>query len=197
MLLEADTEWLAIQINTLAWRTNFCHHGVRASGPRRCDPGIEMKVEYLADHPSHLPTVAAWQHAEFGYLTPNATLEDRAARLHRSAQKDALPMAFVALSDGGTLLGSAGILPTTITHQHLTPWLSSVYVPRDYRGKGIASALSLRAAGEAARLGFDRIYLFTPRSEALYARIGWRTFERIDYNGVALTLMERSSAGAC
>ena len=35
-----------------------------------------MKVEYLADHPSHLPTVAAWQHQQFGYLTPNATLEN-------------------------------------------------------------------------------------------------------------------------
>ena len=155
-----------------------------------------MNIEYLADHPSHLLTVAAWQHAEFGYLTPNATLEDRIARLRRSAQKDALPMAFIVLSGSGALLGSAGILPTTITHQHLTPWLSSVYVPREYRGKGVASALSLRAASEAARLGFDRIYLFTPRSEALYGRIGWRTFDRIDYNGVALTLMERQTVEA-
>jgi predicted N-acetyltransferase YhbS len=150
-----------------------------------------MKVEYLADHPSHLPTVAAWQHAQFGYLTPNATLEDRTERLRRSLQTDALPMAFVALSGSGTLLGSAGILPTTITHKHLTPWLSSVYVPESHRGKGIASALSLRAASETAKLGFDRLYLFTPRSEALYGRIGWRTFERIDFNGVPLTLMER------
>jgi len=65
-----------------------------------------MNIEYLADHPSHLPTVAAWQHAEFGYLTPNATLEDRTARLRRSAQKDALPMAFITLSGSGALLGS-------------------------------------------------------------------------------------------
>ena len=150
-----------------------------------------MKVEYLADHPSHLPTVAAWQHAQFGYLTPNATLEDRTERLRRSLQKDSLPMAFVALSGSGTLMGSAGILPTTITHQHLTPWLSSVFVPGEYRGNGIASALSLRAANEAARLGFNRLYLFTPLSEALYARIGGTTFERIEYNGVPLTLMER------
>jgi len=150
-----------------------------------------MKVDYLADHPSHLPTVAAWQHAEFGYLTPNATLEDRTERLRLSLQTNALPMAFVALSASGTLLGSAGLLPTTITHKHLTPWLSSVFVPEAHRGRGIASALSLRAAAEAARLGFDRLYLFTPRSEALYGRIGWSTFERIDFNGVALTLMER------
>ena len=38
------------------------------------------------------------------------------------------------------LAGSASILPTTITHSHLTPWLSSVYVPGEHRGKGIASA---------------------------------------------------------
>ena len=155
-----------------------------------------MTIEYLADYPSHLPAVAAWQHAAFGYLTPTTTLDDRTARLRRSLQKDALPMALIALSEGGTLLGSAGLLPTTITHSHLTPWLSSVYVPEEQRGKGLASALSLRAESEAARLGFDRIYLFTPRSEALYARIGWRTFERIDLNGVALTLMERPAAAA-
>ena len=155
-----------------------------------------MKVGYLADHSSHVPTIAAWQHVQFGYLTPNATLEDRTERLRRSLQTDALPMAFVALSASGTLLGSAGILPTTITHKHLTPWLSSVYVPEPHRGKGIASALSLRAASESARLGFDRLYLFTPRSEALYARIGWSTFERIDFNGVPLTLMERRVAEA-
>src|SRR3954447_18892078 len=117
-----------------------------------------MKVEYLVDHPQHLPTVAAWQQAQFGYLTPNITLEDRTERLCRSLQKDALPMALVALSGSGTLLGSAGILPTTITHQHLTPWLSSVFVPSEYRGKGIASALSLRALREAAKLrGWDSI----------------------------------------
>ena len=155
-----------------------------------------MKVEYLADHPSHVPTVAAWQQAQFGYLTPNATLEDRTERLRGSLQTEALPMAFVALSASGTLLGSAGILPTTITHTHLTPWLSSVYVPEAHRGKGIASALSLRAARETARLGFDRLYLFTPRSEALYERIGWTTFERIDYHGVTLTLMERQVTAA-
>jgi len=155
-----------------------------------------MKIEYLMGHPSHLPTVAAWHHAQFGYLTPNTTLEDRTERLHRSLQNDALPMTMVALSEGGTLLGSASLFPTTITHKHLTPWLSSVFVPREYRGKGVASALSLRAIREAARLGFDMLYLFTPSSEALYARIGWTIFERIDYNGVPLTLMERQTAQA-
>lgn len=148
-------------------------------------------IGYLADHPDLVEAVTSWQQAEFGYLTPAMTREDRAERLRRSLQKDALPMAFVALSADGSLLGSAGLLATTITHTHLSPWLSSVYVPAEARGRGIASALSLHAVGAAARLGYERVYLFTPRSEALYARIGWRTFDRIEHRGVALTLMER------
>src|SRR5580692_5422429 len=103
-----------------------------------------MKIEYLADHPQHLSTVAAWQHAEFGYLNPVTTIEDRTGRLRLSLQKDALPIAFIAISASGALVGSAGILPATITHKHLTPWLSSVYVPDEFRGKGVASALSLQ-----------------------------------------------------
>jgi predicted N-acetyltransferase YhbS len=152
----------------------------------------EMKIEYLADYSESVPMVAAWQHAQFGFLTPLATLEDRTERLIRSLQKDALPMALVALFSD-KIVGSASILPTTITHQHLTPWLSSVYVPGDQRGKGIASALSLRAVQEAAKLRYDRLYLFTPHSEKLYARIGWITFERIDRNGLSLALMERQT----
>jgi hypothetical protein len=59
--------------------------------------------------------------------------------------------------------------------------------------KGIASAVSLRAITEAARLGFEQLYLFTPRNETLYARMGWRTFERIEHNGLPLTLMKRQT----
>jgi GNAT superfamily N-acetyltransferase len=149
-----------------------------------------MRIEYLADYPLHL----RWQRTQFGYITPTTTLEDRGERLRRSLQKDAFPMALIALSANGTLLGSAGILRATITHKHLTPWLFSVYVPEEFRGQGIASALSLRAIDEAARLGFERLYLFTPQNESLYARIGWRTFERIEYSGLPLILMERHTA---
>ena len=69
-------------------------------------------------------------------------------------------------------------------------------MPGEFRGQGIASALSLRAFAEAVRLGFERLYLFTPRNETLYARLGWKTFERIEHGGVALTLMERQAAAA-
>lgn len=56
-------------------------------------------VVYLADHPQHLPVVARWQHAEFGYLNPSSTLDDRVSRLGASLQTDALPLTMIAMSD--------------------------------------------------------------------------------------------------
>ncbi len=151
-----------------------------------------IRTEYLADHDIHLPQVAQWQHAQFGYLNPAGTLEQRAGRLRDSLHRDRIPMALIAVSEKGQLVGSASILAATLTHQHLTPWLSSVFVPPEMRGRSIASALSLRAVDEAGRLGFETLYLFTPHNESLYARLGWKTFDRTVHNGQPLTLMERS-----
>lgn len=152
---------------------------------------MDVTIAYLADHPAFVPSIAEWQHAQFGYLNPAGTLEQRAERLRQSLHRDRLPMALVAVDRDRQLLGSAGIVATTLTHQHLTPWLSSVFVPPEQRGRGIASALSLCANEEAARLGYETLYLFTPDSEHLYARIGWTTFDAVIHNGVKLTIMSR------
>jgi predicted N-acetyltransferase YhbS len=152
---------------------------------------MTIRIEYLADQEIHLPQVAQWQHAQFGYLNPASTLEQRAGRLRDALHRDRIPMALIAISEDGQLAGSASILAATLTHQHLTPWLSSVFVPPEMRGRSIASALSLRATDEAARLGFKTLYLFTPHNESLYARLGWKTFDKTVHNGQPLTLMER------
>jgi hypothetical protein len=72
-----------------------------------------------------------WQHAQFGYLNPSSTLEGRVSRLREALNVDRLPISFIAISDDEKLVGSASILATTLTHKHLTPWLSSVFVPVD------------------------------------------------------------------
>jgi predicted N-acetyltransferase YhbS len=154
---------------------------------------MTTEIHHLLDHTHHLPTVAAWQQAEFGYLSPGGSVEQRAERLRSASDRARLPIALVAISgDDGGLVGSAAIAATTVTHTHLTPWLSSVFVPPQQRGKGIASKLSLAAITEAGRLGFENIYLFTPKNESLYARLGWETFEHAAINGVPVCLMVRA-----
>jgi hypothetical protein len=46
-----------------------------------------LKIEYLADHPEFVPTLAAWHRREWGHLRPDETLEMRSAKLSLSQQK--------------------------------------------------------------------------------------------------------------
>jgi len=149
-----------------------------------------LRLEYLADHVSHLPQLATWQFAEFGYLNPANTVQSYVERLTAALQKSALPTTFVALRDD-TLLGSASLVRQTITHPHLSPWLSSVYVDPQYRGQGIASALVGRVERAAAEMGSDKIYLFTPSSEKLYAALGWERLEYSDHHGLKIAIMSK------
>lgn len=153
-----------------------------------------MKIEYLADHECHLSIVAAWQQSEFGYLNPSVTIAQRINRLRETLQRETLPVTLIAIDDNGIPIGAASVLPKTITHAHLTPWLSSVVVSPEYRGKGVASDLSLKAVEVAAHLGYETLHLFTPRNESLYGRIGWKVVERSIFNGVPITIMARSTS---
>lgn len=157
---------------------------------------MQLKIDYLGRHEECLPLIAGWQLAEFGYLNPGDTLESRTTRLKGALQTDGLPLSLVAFSEEGQPVGAASILASTVTHRHLTPWLSSVVVPSIHRGHGIASALSLWAVKEARRLGFDTLYLFTPRNESLYARLGWKRMEIAMHRDTALTIMSRPTGEA-
>ena len=153
-----------------------------------------IRIAHLMECKQHIRTIAAWQQEEFGYLNPNGTVEERLERLSKANDPQRLPISLVAITeDQNALVGSANVVATTLTHKHLTPWLSSVFVPAAARGKGIASALTLAAATEARRLGFETIYLFTPRNETLYARLGWATFDRVTLGGVSAAVMARSA----
>ena len=167
---------------------------MRADNLLRQDDPLRFEIDYLARHERHLPLIAEWQMAEFGYLNPAATLADRMTRLARALQTTALPLALVALSEEGEPVGAASLQASTVTHDHLSPWLSSVVVPSCYRGQGVASALSLWAVKEARRLGFGELYLFTPYNEALYARLGWQRLEVTMHRGTRLTVMSRATS---
>lgn len=159
--------------------------------PWRENSLVRFEIDYLARHEHCLPLIAEWQMAAFGYLNPAATLADRMTRLAGSLQTTALPLALVALSDEGEPVGSASLQTSTVTHDHLSPWLSSLVVPSCYRGQGIASALALWAVKEARRLALPTLYLLTPHDEALYVRLGWERLEVTMHRGTRLTVMSR------
>jgi len=140
-----------------------------------------MTIEYLADHPETLLTLAHWQHAEWGHTRPGDTIEKRIARLQSFSNRDHIPLTVVAL-EAGELLGAASLIPHDMeTRMELSPWLAGVFVGEAYRRRGVGAQLVRRIMSEAGRLKVPLLYLYTVHSERFYAALGWSLRERTSY----------------
>lgn len=148
-----------------------------------------MKISPLKDKPQYLLTLAQWHHAQWSYLNPARTLAERIREMQKDLAGNIIPTTFVA-EDKGELLGSACILDDDMSsHPELSPWLASVYVAEQHRGKGIGSILIKRVMEHARENGIRRLYLYTPDQAALYARLGWQVLNEELYHGTPVTLM--------
>ena len=147
-------------------------------------------IDTLKNKPHHLMTLARWHHAEWSYLNPERSFDERVAEMHEALDGNIIPATYVAEDDNGALLGSASIVAEDMSsHRELTPWLASVYVDAEQRGKGIGSMLVKRVMQHARDNGIKRLYLYTPDQEALYAGLGWHLHSRELYNGTPVTIM--------
>ena len=152
---------------------------------------MAFQIEYLADHVDAIPVLARSHHAEWAAITPHLTVSDRVARFQACARRGAIPTGFVAVVNR-SVVGQACLVECDLdSHRHLSPWLASVLVARNYRGLGIGSALSERATEEAQVLGFARAYLFTLDKQSFYRRLGWSTLEHTTFLGHPVTVMVR------
>ncbi|HKU96092.1 MAG TPA: GNAT family N-acetyltransferase [Vineibacter sp.] len=150
-----------------------------------------MRIRPLADRPDLLATVARWEFDAWGYLSPGTTLQDRIEDVRAAMRVDRVPMAFVALDDAGTAIGTASLIEDDLPGDARNPWLANVYVAPSARRSGIASRLVGSVERQAARFGYRRLYLFTATVPGLYARLGWHTLEERDYRGEQITVMAK------
>ena len=148
-----------------------------------------MRIEYLADHPALVPTLARWHQGQWSYLSPGRTIAQRETALQAHLRPAQIPTSVVALSED-TLLGGAALISHDMdTRMDLSPWLACVYVAPEYRRQGVGTALVQRVVHEARALGVDTLHLFTPDKEAFYARLGWSVIERTRYCGCQVVVM--------
>ncbi|HEY6877358.1 MAG TPA: GNAT family N-acetyltransferase [Polyangiales bacterium] len=148
-----------------------------------------MRIAYLSEHSELMPELATWHQAEWGPIEPEESVASRLRSFAECGGAGSFPTAFVA-HEGGALLGSAMLLAHDLEGRpELTPWLAGVYVKRERRGQGIASALVQAVIEEATRQALPRLWLYTPHDESLYARLGFQTREHGVLRGTKITLM--------
>src|SRR5262249_7586047 len=147
-----------------------------------------MQIDYLADHLDAVPLLADWHHREWGEFT----LESTASELRTHTGRRQIPTTFVVIEQG-RLIGSTSLLVADLVGwEHLTPWVASVFVAPDCRGRGVGQALIERAVCEARLIGIPAVYLFTTTKEPYYARLGWRPVERARYRSKEIVIMRRT-----
>ncbi len=145
----------------------------------------------LADHVGAIPTVADWLHGEWGHERPASSAPDLAEEIASKLSRDQLPVHVLALLDDvevGVAVLKAHEMREVFPER--TPWLGSLYVRSEYRGRGIASALVREIERRALALGFATLHLQTERLDGgLYARLGWTAVERLAYRSLDVLVM--------
>ena len=150
-----------------------------------------LKIVPLAPDSPHLITIATWQHEAWGHLNPSLDFEGRCDEVRGECGTGGVPRVFVAMN-GDQPVGTASLIESDMTiRSELAPWLASVFVLPEWRGRGIASRLVQRVEEEAREAGIATFYLYTPDQQALYRRLGWQDCEELSYRGEAVTLMIR------
>lgn len=147
-----------------------------------------MTIDFLADYPEAVPLLARWFHTEWSEFDgrSKAAIE---AQLKDNLHADSIPTTFVARSESeivGTVSLDLFDLPL---FEHLSPWLSSLYVLPRFRGAGIGTALVRHAQLFAWERALSPLHLWTAGPTRLYERCGWTVVERATYNSRPITLM--------
>jgi N-acetylglutamate synthase-like GNAT family acetyltransferase len=157
---------------------------------------LTIRIDYLADHPECIPTLAEWHLRQWSYLSPGDSIERRNTSLRRHSGRRQIPTTFVALADS-LPIGCASLVEHDMdTRMQLSPWMASVYVDPGYRRQGTGSALVQRVVDEAQALAVATLYLYTPDKESFYSRLGWQVMERTLYRGYQQVVMSLQLASS-
>lgn len=148
-----------------------------------------MEIIDLRKAPQYIPTIARWHFDEWGYLNPGKTLEYRIQRMQRYLGEAVTPTMLIAV-EGDEVLGTAALVEADMdSHPELTPWLASVYIREDQRGRGLGKQLVKAVMALAGDLKIPELFLFTPDQAGFYAKLGWKPVSEETYHDKSVTIM--------
>jgi predicted N-acetyltransferase YhbS len=153
-----------------------------------------VDIHYLADRQEVVSILAAWIYNEWSYLYPKMTLQDVVNFLRERINKEKLPLTLVAF-EAGEPVGTVSLMTSDMeTRRDLTHWLTSLYVIKPWRRRGIGSRLVETAEKKAAELEIDKLFLFTTDAALpglFYSKLGWKVKEKTIYHSYPVIIMEK------
>lgn len=133
---------------------------------------MEVNIQLLRDNQNYIPILAESLYHEFA--RQNETLDFFTQILINGCRDNDLPMFLIATDmQNKILLGTVAIWRCDLmTRQDLFPWLSLLFVKKEYRGHHIGKALQEAAIKQARKQNFTNIYLYTDLC-GYYEKTNW------------------------
>lgn len=138
----------------------------------------DLDICLLKDKPKFLNICVQWSYDEWGKHVEGCTLSEMKKTYVSRLTGDGLPLMWIALKDD-VAVGMVGLKKHGHSErENLSPWLSSLYVDEQYRGRGLAQFLIEHTKQQAKIMGYRNIHLYTSVSSSFYTHNGW---EHIGY----------------
>lgn len=155
-------------------------------------------IRHLAGRPEIIPVIASWIYTEWSFLYAGKTRKYVEHVLQERRHKRKLPITLIALQSGKPV-GTVSLKEFDIeTRTDLKTWITSLYVVKRLRGRGIGSRLMKAAEEKACKLGLGKLFLFTADRELarhFYGKLGWKTKEKTNYHSYRIIIMEKQTTG--
>jgi predicted N-acetyltransferase YhbS len=153
---------------------------------------MKIQIKLLIDHQEHIPALSdLWYEEISQHWNPNACRDKAKQKLIEHCNNENLPLAFIALHDEKPV-GMVCLRDNDGKKPELMPWLGSLVVHPDYRGKKIGEALIETVKKKAKSFGHTILYLlaFDPTIPSWYARLGWEIIGYDALFGHRVTVMK-------
>lgn len=130
---------------------------------------------------------AEWGHLYDDWNGPKARVEFRA---HKT---DGSMPATLVLHDRGQVAGSVSLVHGDCeARRDLDPWLASLYVMPDFRGRGHAHRLIDAAIRQATAAAQSELHVFTESAGDLFRQHGFGLLERASLRGAPIEILRRA-----
>lgn len=138
-----------------------------------------MHIFPLCQQPECHREIARLLHSEWSDFPAWSSLPVIEQRLLERNQNESGSFTFVSSTAEGTLTGTASVIEYELDDRpERRFWLGEVLTPREWRGKGVGSALVNACIARAADQQMEALWLYTPDQQALYRRLGWQDVEQ-------------------
>ena len=148
-------------------------------------------VSRLCEIPLLAPVLAAAHAREWGHLYAQWDKEVALADFQSETAKSAIPTTWVIHDRADTPMGSISLVMDDLPgHPGLNPWLASLYVFPEFRGRGLGKLLVRQALGFVRQQKYPRVYLFTEDQVPFFSNFGFAIHGPAQANGHVVTIMK-------